>query len=296
MHEWDELLAGRRDHARRDGPAVGPRHVHLHRRHDGPVEGLHAQPQLPRGARPPDRHLLGAHRRRRGVDAAAAVPLQRARHRRARLARVRRPRRDLPPVLGVELLAGDEPRRRDHHLDARHDGVPARPRRRPARDAEVGRARGEHDRCGCSARRRCPVEVDNRIRERFGVETFSGAFGADRGQPRLVAAARRAQQAQRGRRAQRRVLRRPPLRRRREGSAAGRERRDRRPAEASARDVRGLLGSARRRPSKRPATLVPHRRHRRGSTTTASCSSSTARPTTSAGAARTSRASRSRAC
>ena len=32
--------------------AVGSRHVRLHRRHDRPVEGLHAQPQLPRRARP----------------------------------------------------------------------------------------------------------------------------------------------------------------------------------------------------------------------------------------------------
>ena len=42
-----------------------------------------------------------------------------------------------------------------------------------------------------------PVEVDSILRERFGVETFSGAYGVDRGQPRVVAAAGRAQQAQR---------------------------------------------------------------------------------------------------
>ena len=92
----------RRRAARRHGPHVGrragqrrrrtrgdrapgrPGHVHLHRRHDGPVEGLHAQPQLPRGPDPPDRHLLATHGRRRGVDAAADVPLQRHRHRGAR--------------------------------------------------------------------------------------------------------------------------------------------------------------------------------------------------------------------
>ena len=70
-----------------------PGHVHLHGRHHGPVEGLHAQPRLPRHAGSPDRRLLAAHRRRRGVDAAAAVPLQRHRHRRARPAGLRRPRR-----------------------------------------------------------------------------------------------------------------------------------------------------------------------------------------------------------
>ena len=34
---------------------------------------------------------------------------------------------------------------RDHHLDARHHGLPAGPRRRPARDAPLGRTRGQHD-------------------------------------------------------------------------------------------------------------------------------------------------------
>ena len=147
----------RRRRARCGGPPGRPGHVHLHRRHDRPVEGLHAQPQLPRGAGPPDRHLLAAHGRRRGVDAAAAVPLQRHRHRGARAARVRRPVGDLPAVLGVELLAGDEPHGRHRHLDAGHDGLPAGPRRRPARDAALGRARGEHvaapDRRGAAAGR-----------------------------------------------------------------------------------------------------------------------------------------------
>ena len=46
-----------------------------------------------------------------------------------------------------------------------------------------------------------PVEVDDVIRERFGVETFSGAYGVTEASLDLVAAARRAQQAQRGRRA-----------------------------------------------------------------------------------------------
>ena len=83
---------------------------------------------------------------------------------------------DLPAVLGVELLAGDEPHRRDDHLDARHDGLPARPRRRPARDAEVGCARGEH--VAAPARRGAAAGRGRQIiRERFGVETFSGAYG-----------------------------------------------------------------------------------------------------------------------
>ena len=72
-------------------------------------------------------------------------------------ARLRRAGGDLPAVLGVELLARDEPHRRHRHLDARHDGLPARPRRRPARDAAVGRARGQHvaaaDRGGAAAGR-----------------------------------------------------------------------------------------------------------------------------------------------
>ena len=47
------------DAPRRHDPSVGPRHVRLHRRHHRPVEGLHAQPQLPRGADPPDRLSAG---------------------------------------------------------------------------------------------------------------------------------------------------------------------------------------------------------------------------------------------
>ena len=154
---WDDLLGSDDAEPGVSRPPGRPGHVHLHGRHDGPVEGLHAQPQLPRGPGPPDRHLLAAHGRRRGVDAAAAVPLQRHRHRGARAARVRRPVGDLPAVLGVELLARDEPHGRHRHLDARHDGLPAGPRRRPARDAAVGRARGQHvaapDRRGAAAGR-----------------------------------------------------------------------------------------------------------------------------------------------
>ena len=63
--------------ASRRRPAERPRHVHLHRRHHRPLEGLHAQPRLPRHPAAPDRRLLAAHGRRRGVDATADVPLQR---------------------------------------------------------------------------------------------------------------------------------------------------------------------------------------------------------------------------
>ena len=49
VHTWDELLGADDADARRS--TIRPSdlaHVHLHRRHDRPVEGLHAQPQLPR--------------------------------------------------------------------------------------------------------------------------------------------------------------------------------------------------------------------------------------------------------
>ena len=76
----------------------------------------------------------------------------------------------------------------------------------------------------------------------------------------------------------------------------GERRRDRRPPQAAARDVRGLLGPARGDGRDAAATGGTTPATSAGSTTTASSSSSTARPTTSAAAARTSRASRSSAC
>ena len=51
--------------------------VRLHRRDHRPVQGLRDQQQLLRHPRPSDRDHVGARSRRRGVDAAAAVPLQR---------------------------------------------------------------------------------------------------------------------------------------------------------------------------------------------------------------------------
>ena len=171
---------------------------------------------------------------------------------------------DLPAVLGVELLARDEPRRRHHHVDARHDGVPPRPRRRPARDAAVGRARGEHDACACSARRRCPVEVDDMHHASASASTtFSGAYGVTEAsliswQPPGVA-----QQAERGRRHQRRVLRRPHLRRRRQRAAA------RRPTARSSSGpsgphvmFEGYWGRPEATVGDQPQLVVPHRRHR----------------------------------
>ena len=50
-------------------------------------------------------------------------------------------RGDLPEVLRLQLLARDEPGRRDRHLDAGDDGLPAGPRRRPSRDAPLGPTR-----------------------------------------------------------------------------------------------------------------------------------------------------------
>ena len=167
-----------------------PRHVHLHRRHHRPVQGLHAQPQLPRGAGPPDRHLLAAHRRRRGVDAAAAVPLQRHHHRGARPARVRRPRRDLPALLGVELLARDEPRRR-HRSPRRSARWPTcSPTTSTGPRCRSRAAPRPTRRCASSARRRCRSRSTTSSASRFGVETFSRCLRRHRGEPHLVAAAR----------------------------------------------------------------------------------------------------------
>ena len=177
---------------RRSGPSdLG--HVRLHRRHHRPVEGLHAQPQLPRGRSParsasaggaPPRTWCGP-RCRCSTSTRIVTAVLGA-------AGLRRPVGDLPPLLGVELLAGDEPDRRHDHLDARHDGVPAGPRRRPARRCR-GRARprptpslrlhrrraaagrGRHDHAGALRRR----HLQRRLRR-------------DRGQPDLVAAAGRA--------------------------------------------------------------------------------------------------------
>ena len=170
--------------------------------------------------------------------------------------------RDLPAVLGVELLARDEPRRRDHHVDARHDGVPARPRHRPARDAELGRARGEHDACGCSAPRR----------SRSRSTTSSASASASRRSAARTALTEASL-----------VSWQPPGVRNKPNAAGvvndeyfdvrifddddnevppGERRRDRRPTEAAARDVRGLLGSARGDRRDEPQLVVPHRRHR----------------------------------
>ncbi len=249
---------GRRHGPQRQRAALGSGHLHLHRGDDRPVQGLHAQPQLPRGPGPPDRHLLGAHRRRRGLDAAAAVPLQRHRHRRARPAGLRRPGGHLPALLGLQLLVGDEPDWSDHHLDPRHHGLPPGPRRRPARDARVGGAGGQH--LAAPARGRAPPGGDRRpdpvpLRHR----DLQRGLRGDRGQPHLVAAPGGAQQAERRGGRQRRVLRRPHLRRRRPGASPGHRRRDRHPAQAAPGHVRGLLGQAGGHRRDQPQLVVPHR-------------------------------------
>jgi crotonobetaine/carnitine-CoA ligase len=50
---------------------------HLHGRHDGPEQGLHAAAELHRQPRRPDRAHLAARAQRRDPHSAAAVPLQR---------------------------------------------------------------------------------------------------------------------------------------------------------------------------------------------------------------------------
>jgi crotonobetaine/carnitine-CoA ligase len=91
----------------------------------------------------------------------------------------------------------------------------------PAGDAGIGRGRGQHQpaahRGGAAA-----VEVDSILRSRFGVETFSGAYGVTEASSSR-GSRRGAQQAQRRRGDQRRALRRPHLRRRRQRAAPGTE-------------------------------------------------------------------------
>src|SRR5688500_2547974 len=98
---------------------------------------MHAESQLPRRAHPTDRLLLAAHGRRRGVDTSAPLSLQRAHDCGAGTLDLRWTGRDLPTLLGVELLAGDEPGGSHGDVDAGNDGVPAGPRRRPSRDAAL---------------------------------------------------------------------------------------------------------------------------------------------------------------
>ncbi len=124
-------------------------------------------------------------------------------------------RRDRPEVLRLELLVGDEPHRRDDHLDARHDGVPARARRRSSRDAEVRCARSEHvaATAGRGAAARGSRQHDQvAVRDRH----LQRGLRTDRGLARVVAAAGGDEQAERGRGDQHRVLRRAHLRRRRQ--------------------------------------------------------------------------------
>ena len=59
VHDWDEVLADRSDRAVGRRAPGRPGHLHLHRRHHRPVEGLHAEPPLPRRAGQPDRRSAG---------------------------------------------------------------------------------------------------------------------------------------------------------------------------------------------------------------------------------------------
>ena len=208
----------------------------------------------------------------------------------ARPARVRRSVGDLPPVLGVELLVGDEPSRRHGHVDARHDGVPPRQRHRSTRAAVVGVARGQRILRLIGAAP-LPVEIDAALRERFGVDTFSGAYGVT--EASLVSWQ-------------------PPGVENRPNAAGviNDEYFDVRIFDDDdAEQPRGTDGEIVLRP-KRPHTMFEGYWGRpdatvgpratggttpatsAGSTTTATSTSSTARPTTSGGEARTSRASR----
>ncbi len=148
-------------------------------------------PQLPRRPRRADRLLLGAHRRRRGVDPAADVPLQRARHGRGRHARVRRSRRDLPPFLGLELLAGDEPHRSHRHLDPRHAWPTCWPTTSTARKCPTPGSRRPTAACACSVPRRCRPRSTTSSRAASG-STPSAVPTASPRQARLLAAAGRA--------------------------------------------------------------------------------------------------------
>ncbi len=175
---------------------------------------------------------------------------------------LRRAWRHLPPVLRVAVLARDEPGRGHRHLDPRDDGLPAGPRRRPARDAGLGRARGQPHLAPDGRRpsptrggRHSPVALRNR--------DFQRRLRRHRGQLDLLAAARTWRTGPM-----------PPgvvndeffdvrIFDDDDHELAARKRgRDRDPAEAAARDVRGLLGKAggHRRDDAQP--LVPHRRHR----------------------------------
>ena len=184
---------GRRHDRRRPAPrGRGHSHrsqrLHLHRRYHRPVEGLHGQPQLHRDADQADRHDVGPRPRRRRVVAVAVVPLQRGHRHARRHAPHRRAGRDLPEVLGVELLARDQPRGRDPRQHARQHGhapgqrpdAPRGPRLRLARANQTLRFISGVP---------MPPAVRARCIERWNIRPFDGGYGTDRGLAVLVAAA-----------------------------------------------------------------------------------------------------------
>ena len=115
-------------------------------------------------------------------------------------------------------------------------------RRRPARDAPVGlpEANTSLRLLGAAP---LAVQVDALIRERFGIETFSGAYGVTEAQPSPGPAAAWSTGPTR-RRGQLGLLRRPIFDDE-DGRSPPTGRRDRDPPQPSPRHVRGLLGAAR---------------------------------------------------
>ena len=191
-----------------------------------------------------------------------AVPLQRHHHRRARAARLRRSLGHLPPLLGVELLVRDEPGRRHHHLDARHDGLPVGPRRRPARDAPVGGARGQHlaapPRRGADAgrgRRRHPRRASGSPRS--AAPTASPRPASSPGSRPASATSPTPPGVINDEYFDVRIFDDDD-----NEVPRGHRRRDRHPAEAPRGDVRRLLGSTRGHRRDQSQLVVPHRRHR----------------------------------
>ena len=155
VHAWSDSADRRRRQARGDGPAGRSRHDRLHRRHDRPVQGLRAEPQLPSVDRAPDHLVLAADPRGRGVDPAAAVPLQRDLLHAHRDPAQRRPCRAGPPLLGVGLLARDQPHRRHDRLAARLAGRARGPRRRPSPGQGIAARPRQHVAAAGDRGRRC---------------------------------------------------------------------------------------------------------------------------------------------
>ena len=211
--------AGRRVPARRRVAPVGPGHLRLHRRHHRAVQGLHAQPQLPRRPRPSRSAICGGAppttscgRRCRCSTSTRSVtavlgPLvfggRAAIYRRFSVSNfwpeMNRVGATMTSTLGTMayLLAHDEDR-----PEMPLSGAPE--------------ANTSLRLLGAAP---LPVEVDAHHQGALRHRHVQRRLRRHRGEPDLVAAAGRREQAERGRRRQRRVLRRPHLRRRRQRAA-----------------------------------------------------------------------------